>query len=67
MVHHPLNSLEQQVLARPSPTIDLTTLQATVSILRADVDSILKIRGTKQEIAPIKLPEDIVHDVLFIC
>lgn len=35
-VHMRLDDFELRVLARPTPTIDLTTLQAVIASLRAD-------------------------------
>lgn len=53
------------MLYQPSPTIDLTTLKATVDILIKDMDAILDMMGTEPESAPIDLVEDIVLDALF--
>ena len=40
-VNQRLDAFELRVLARPAPPVDLSTLQATVDSLRADIDTIL--------------------------
>ena len=52
-VNQRLDAFELRVLTRPAPTIDLTTLQEVVASLRADVDSILEIRGLDPKNAPV--------------
>ena len=64
VVHQRIDAFELRVLARPAPTIDFTTLQVVVS-LRADVDSILEMRGPEPETTPIELVEDTVLVALF--
>ena len=54
-----------RVLARLAHTIDLTTLQAAVASLRANVDAILDARVPKSEAKSTKLAEDKVLAVLF--
>ena len=41
-VHQHLEAFELRVLARPSPGVDLTALQACVECLRVELDTILK-------------------------
>ena len=60
-----LDAFELRVLARPTPTIDLTTLQAAVEILVSDVYAILEMGGIDPEILLIELAEDKVLDALF--
>ena len=43
-VHQRLNAFELQVLAHPAPPVDVSTLQAAVDSLRADIDMILEAR-----------------------
>ena len=43
-VHQPLDAFELWVLARPAPPVDVSTLQAAVDNLRADIGTILKAR-----------------------
>ena len=40
-VHLPLDGFELRLLARPAPPVDVSTLQAAVDSLRADIDMIL--------------------------
>ena len=39
-VNQRLNAFELRVLARPAPPVDVSTLQAAVDSLRADIDTI---------------------------
>ena len=43
-VHHRLDTFELWVLARPVPQVDVSTLQAAVDSVRADIDMILEAR-----------------------
>ena len=43
-VHQSLDAFELQVLARPAPQVDVSTLQSAVNSLRADIDMILEAR-----------------------
>ena len=43
-VHQRLDAFELRVLARPAPPVDVSTLQAAVDSLRADIDMILEAR-----------------------
>lgn len=49
-VHRSLDAFELRVLARQARTADLTTIQDELSILQADVDSILDIRILRQRV-----------------
>ena len=43
-VYQRLDAFELRVLARPAPPVDVSTLQAAVDSLRADIDTILEAR-----------------------
>ena len=43
-VNQRLDAFELRVLARPSPPVDVSTLQAAVDSLRADIDTIPEAR-----------------------
>ena len=43
-VHQRFDAFELRVLARPAPLVDLSTLQAAVESLRANIDMILEVR-----------------------
>ena len=64
-VHQRLHAFELRVLARPSHTIDLTTLQVTVVSLRAYMDAILEARVPKSEAPYAEPAEDTVMVALF--
>lgn len=61
--HH--DAFELRVLARPAPTIYLTTLQVVVASLQADVDAILEMRVSEPKSAPVKLTKDKMLVALF--
>ena len=61
VVHQRLDAFEFRVLARPAPPVDVSTLQAAVDSLRADIDTILEARVSE----PIEPVEDIVLAALF--
>ena len=48
-VHQRLDVFELRVLARPAPPVDVSTLQAGVDSLRADIDMILEARVPESE------------------
>lgn len=56
-VHQPLDAFELWFLARPAPTVDLTTLQDDVENLRADLDNILEVRAL-ESVAPSANPTE---------
>lgn len=64
-VHQHLGAFELRVLACPTPTIDLMTLQEAVVSLRAYVDAILYVRVPEAETAPAEIEEDTVLAALF--
>ena len=55
-VHRRLDAFELRVLARPDPPVDVSTLQAAVDSLRADIDTILEARVPE----PVESAEDTV-------
>ena len=65
MFHQCIDAFELRVLARPVPTINLTPHQDVVASLRADVDNIVEMRGTKSKNEAFELAEDIVFVELF--
>ena len=64
-VHQYLDEFELRVLARPSPTLDLTILQVVVKNTRADLDTILEARVLESEAPSADPAEDTVLDALF--
>ena len=60
-VHQRLDAFELRVLARPAPPVDVSTLQAAVDSLRADIDTILEARVSE----PVEPVEDTVLAALF--
>ena len=64
-VHQSLDAFELRVLARPTLQVDVSTLQAAVESLRADIDMILQARVPEPD-APSTAPaEDTVMAALF--
>ena len=64
-VHQRLDAFELRVLARPAPRVDVSTLQAEVDNLRADIDTILEARVPESEACSIEPAEDTVLAALF--
>ena len=60
-VHQRLDAFELRELARPAPPVDVSTLQATVDSLRANIDTILEARVPE----PVEAVEDTVLADLF--
>ena len=60
-VNQRLDAFELRVLARSSPPVDVSTLQAAVESLRADIDTILEVRVPE----PVEPVEDNVLAALF--
>ena len=60
-VNQHLDSFELRVLARPTPPVDVSTLQAVVDSLRANIDMILEARVPKS----VEPTEDTVLAALF--
>ena len=56
-----LDVFELRVLARPAPLVDVSTLQAAVDSLRANIDTILEARVPE----PVEPAEDTVLAALF--
>ena len=64
-VHQRLDAFELRVLARPASSVDVSTLQAAVDSLRADIDMILEARVPEPEAPSIEPAEDTVLAALF--
>ena len=64
-VHQRLDAFELRVLARPAPPVDVSTLQAVVDSLRADIDMILEARVPESEAPFVEPTEDTVLAALF--
>ena len=64
-IHQRLDAFKLWVLARPAPQVDMSTLQAAVESLLADVDMILEARVPKSEAPSAELAEDVVLAALF--
>ena len=60
-VNQRLDAFELRVLARPAPPVDVSTLQAAVDSLRADIDTIIEARVSE----PVEPVEDTVLAALF--
>ena len=48
-VHKRLDAFELRVVARPAPQVDVSTLQAAVESLRADIDIFLEVGVLESE------------------
>ena len=64
-VHQRLDAFELRVLARKNPQVDMSTLQAAVKSLRADIDMILEARVPESEASSAEPAKDIVMAALF--
>ena len=64
-VHQCLDAFEWRVLARPAPPVDVSTLQAAVDSLRANIDMILETRVPESEDPSAEPAEDKVMAALF--
>ena len=53
------------MLARPAPPVDVSTLQAAVDSLHADIDTILEARVAESEAPSVEPAEDTVMAALF--
>ena len=60
-----LDAFELRVLARPSSPVDVSTLQATIDSLRADIDMILEARVPEYESPSVEPAEDTFLAALF--
>ena len=60
-VNQRLDAFELRVLARPAPPVDVSTLQAAVDSLRADIDTMLEARVPES----VEPAEDTVLSALF--
>ena len=64
-VHQHLDAFELRVLARPTPPVDVSTVQAAVDSLRVDIDMILESRVPDSEAPSVERAEDTVLAALF--
>ncbi|TMX01568.1 hypothetical protein EJD97_024277 [Solanum chilense] len=64
-VHQRLDAFELRVLARPSPQVDVSTLQVAVDSLRADINMILEPRVPESEAPSLVLAADTMMAALF--
>ena len=64
-VHQRLDAFELRVLARPSPLVDVSTLQVAVDNLRADTDTILEARVPESDDPSVEPAEDTMLASLF--
>ena len=64
-VHQHLDAFELRMLARPSPSVDMSTIEAAVDSLRADIDTILEARMPESEAPSVEPVEDTVLAGLF--
>ena len=64
-VNQHLDAFELRVLARPAPPVDVSTLQAAVDSLRADIGTILEARVPEPEAPSVEPAEDTVLAALF--
>ena len=64
-VNQCLDAFELRVLARPAPPVDVSTLQAAVDSLRADIDTIQEARVPESEAPSVEPAEDTVLVALF--
>ena len=60
-----LDAFELRVLARPASPVDVSTLQAAVDSLRADIDTILEARVPESEAPSVETSKDTVLAALF--
>ncbi|TMW83440.1 hypothetical protein EJD97_001678 [Solanum chilense] len=65
-VHQRLDVFELRVLAWPDPPVDVSTLQAAVDSLRADIGKILEARLPESEALSVEPAEDTVLAALFV-
>ena len=59
------DDFELRVLARPAPPVNVSTLQAAVDSLHADIDTILEARVPEPEAPSVEPAEDTVLVALF--
>ena len=64
-VHQHLDAFDLRVLAWPAPPEEVSSLQAAVDSLRADIDTILEARVLESEVPSVEHAEDTVLAALF--
>ena len=60
-----MDAFELRVLARPAPTMDVTTLQDAVECLRADLDTIIEAWVPESEAPSVEPAKDMMMAALF--
>ena len=55
-----MDAFELRVLARPAPSVDVSTLQAAVDSLREDIETILEARVPESEAPSVEPAKDTV-------
>ena len=64
-VHQCLDAFELRLLAQPAPPVNVSTLQAAIESLRANLDMILEARMLESEAPSAEPVEDSVLPALF--
>ena len=64
-VNQRLGAFELRMLALPAPPVDVSTLQAAVDSLRAEIDTTLEARVPESKAPSVEPTEDTVVAVLF--
>ena len=64
-VHQCLDEFKLQVIARSAPIVEVTTLQAVVESLRADLDTIMDARVPESKAPSAEPAKDTVLAALF--
>ena len=64
-VHQRLDAFVLRVLSRPAPQVDVSTLQAALDSLRADINMILEARVPESEAPSVEPAKDTVMATLF--
>ena len=64
-VHQRLDAFELRVLARPTPPVDVSTIQAAVDSLNGDIVTILEARVPESEAPSVEPTEDTMLAALF--
>ena len=64
-VHQRMDAFKLRVLARPAPLVDVSTLQAAVENLKADLDTFLKARVPESKAPSAEPTKDTILAALF--
>ena len=60
-----MDAFEFRVLARPAPPVDMSTLQAAVDSLHADIDMTIEAKVPESEAPSVEPAEDTVMAAIF--